>query len=136
MDKIMEYYGLLSQHLNTDPFLLFFGCFYIVLGFSAFLTAKSWNDFIDLFVQNDALSLVMGIFVLPISLFIIFFYNDWNTLGSTILMVLGYLSLLKAVVLLLKPSWMQGVLRNEFVRKWLWLDGISGVVLGVALLVL
>lgn len=124
------------EFINTDPFLLFFGCFYIVLGLSAWLAKSSWQDFIDLFVENDALSLVMGVLTLPISLFIIFFYNDWETLGSIVLMATGYIGVVKALVLLMRPGWMRSVLSKDFVRKWLWLDGLSGVALGVALLVL
>lgn len=133
---MQEYITLVQSHVNEDPFLLFFGCFYIVLGLSAFLAPKSWEDFIDLFVENDALSLVMGILVLPISLFIIFFYNNWEPIGSTVLMVIGYLALLKSVVLLLRPSVAQKFLKMDFVRKWLWLDGLSGIALGLALIVL
>lgn len=125
-----------KEIVNDDPFLLFFGCFYIVLGLSAFLAQKSWEDFIDLFVENDAISLIMGILVLPISLFIIFFYNDWSSISAIILMVIGYLALLKSIFLLLRPALVQKFLKMEFVRKWLWLDGLSGIVLGMALIVL
>ena len=93
----------MTDLVNTDPFLIFFGSFYMVLGFSAFLAPKSWEDFIDLFIENDALSLIMGILVLPIGLFIVVFYNNWETLGSIILMVIGYLALVKALVLLIRP---------------------------------
>lgn len=133
MNEIIE---PIAQHLNEDPFLQFFGCFYIVIGLSAWLAPKSWEDFIDLFIENDTLSLIMGILVLPISLFIIFFYDNWDTLGSVILMMIGYLGLLKAVILLMRPGIVQSVLKKDFVRKWLWLDGLSGVALGFALLVL
>lgn len=122
--------------LNTDPFLLFFGGFFLVLGLSCFFAKKAWEDFIALFVDNDALSLMFGILVLPVSLFIIVFYDNWSTLSSTVLMVIGYLGFLKALVLLLRPRMIQGLLKKEFVQKWLWLDGLSGIVLGLALLVL
>ncbi len=122
--------------LNTDPFLLFFGSFYVVLGLSVFLAAKAWKEFIALFVQHDSLSLVLGIMTLPIALFIIFFYDDWSTLGSTVLMVMGYVSLLKALVLLLKPSWIQNFLDKGVLNKYLWVDGVSGLLLGIAMLVL
>lgn len=131
-----EFVNIVSDHVASDPFLQFFGCFFIVLGASAWLSPKSWEDFIDLFIENDALSLIMGILTLPIALFIIFFYNDWSTLGSTVLMVIGYISLLKALALLVRPAIFQTVLKKDFVRKWLWLDGISGVLLGLALLLL
>lgn len=137
MSEIIEpVISFLQDVINDDPFLQFFGCFYIVLGLSAWLAPKSWEDFMDLFVENDTLSLIMGILVLPISLFIIFFYNNWDDLGSTVLMVLGYIGLLKAILLLMRPALIQSVLKKDFVRKWLWLDGLSGVALGVALLVL
>ncbi|GJL84639.1 MAG: hypothetical protein DHS20C02_04140 [Micavibrio sp.] len=122
--------------INTDPFLLFFGGFYIVLGLSCLFTRKPWEEFMDLFIEHDSLSLVMGILVLPISLAIIVFYNSWDGLAPIILMVIGYLAFLKALAMLMKPSLMQGLLKKEFVRKWMWLDGFSGIALGLALLVL
>lgn len=125
-----------ALNINTDPFLLFFGAFYLVLGLSCFFAKKAWEEFLALFIDNDALSLVMGILVLPIALFIIVFYDNWNGIGPTILMVIGYLAFLKAAILLVKPSIIQAFVQKEFVRKWLWLDGLSGIALGIALLVL
>ena len=122
--------------LNTDPFLLFFGTFYLVLGFSCFFAKQAWQDFADLFIENEALSLIMGIIVLPIALFIVVFYNDWSSVASTVLMVIGYMALLKALILLVKPCIMQAILKRDFVRKWIWLDGIAGMLLGLALLFL
>lgn len=126
----------IADYINTEPFLLFFGSFYLVLGLSCFFARKPWEDFIALFVDNDALSLVMGVLILPIALSIIAFYNNWETLASTILMVIGWLGFVKALVLLMRPSLIQGLLRKEFVHKWLWLDGISGIILGLAILLL
>ena len=78
----------------------------------------------------------MGIIVLPIALFIVVFYNDWSSVASTVLMVIGYMALLKALILLVKPCIMQAILKRDFVRKWIWLDGIAGMLLGLALLFL
>lgn len=133
MESVTDITG---NFLNTEPFLLFFGGFYLVIGLSCFFARKPWEDFISLFVDNDSLSLVMGIMILPISLSIIAFYNNWETLAATILMVLGWLGFIKAMVLLMRPSLIQSFVKNEFVRKWLWLDGISGIVLGGAILLL
>ncbi|MCB9984050.1 MAG: hypothetical protein H6861_10370 [Rhodospirillales bacterium] len=128
---------MIAEYINTDdPFLLFFGGFYLVLGLSCFFAREPWKEFAALFVDNDALSLVAGILVLPISLSIIAFYNNWESIASTVLMVIGYLAFAKAVVLLMRPGLIQTFVQKEFVRKWIWLDGISGVVLGLALLLL
>jgi hypothetical protein len=123
-------------YINTDPFLVFFGGFYIVLGLSMFLAKAKWQEFISLLEQYDALSLVLGILVLPISLFIIVFYNNFDGLAPTILTITGYIGFAKAVLLLLWPKIFQKFIRLGFVRKWLWLDGVSGIILGVAILVL
>jgi hypothetical protein len=120
--------------VNTDPFLLFFGGFYIVLGVSAFLAKDAWREVFRLFQENAALNLMMGVVLMPIALSIIVFYNNWDTLSSVVLMVLGCLTLIMAVLMLLCPKVVQSFLRRDFVQKWLWLDGLSGVVLGVTLL--
>jgi len=132
-----ELIDTLINAVNTnDPFLLFFGSFYLVLGLSCFFARQAWEEFVALFVDNDALSLVMGILILPVSLSIIVFYWNWETLGSTILMAVGFLAFAKALMLLMRPSLLQGFVQKEFVRKWLWLDGVSGITLGLAMLVL
>ena len=127
---------MIADYINTEPFLLFFGGFYLVLGLSCFFARQPWEEFTALFIDNDALSLVAAILVLPISLSIIAFYNNWETLASTILMVIGYLAFFKALILLMRPRLIQAFVQKEFVRKWIWLDGISGIILGLALLLL
>lgn len=125
----------LIEYINTDPFLVFFGSFYIVLGLSCFLAKKTWEDFISLLIDNETLSLVLGILVLPISLFIIVFYNNWDGLAPIVLMVIGYIGFIKALILLLWPKLVQSFLSKNFVRQWMWLDGISGIILGTLMLV-
>lgn len=126
----------LMNVINADPFLLFFGTFYLVLGFSILLAMPQWKEFISVFVNNESLPLVFGVLTLPISLFVIVFYNNWTDLAPIILMVLGYMGLFKALVLLLRPKWVQSWVSNEFVGKWLWLDGVSGIILGASMLLL
>jgi hypothetical protein len=126
----------LTEVVNTDPFLLFFGTFYLVLGMSILLATRQWKEFIALFIKNESLPLVFGVLTLPISLFVVFFYNNWTDLAPIILMVLGYIGLLKALVLLLRPTWVQAWVSRDFVNRWLWLDGVSGIILGASMLLL
>lgn len=127
---------LTTLTLNTDPFLLFFGSFYLVIGLSIFFANDQWKEFIKLFAQHDSLSLVLGVLTLPISLFIVVFYDNWDTLASTILMIMGYIGLVKAAILLLWPKMLQKFVGKQFVQKYIWLDGLSGVILGAAMLLL
>lgn len=126
----------LHDVINTDPFLLFFGAFYTIIGLSMFFAGKAWQDFIKLFIEHESISLILGIMTLPIALFIVFFYNDWNSLASTVLMVMGYISLAKAGILLLRPSFLQGFVKKGYLKKYLWVDGLSGILLGVGMLAL
>jgi hypothetical protein len=132
MDQATDFMSI----VNKDPFLLFFGTFYLILGASILTSTKHWQEFIALFIKHEALPLVFGVLSLPISLFVVVFYNDWAGMGSTILMILGYLGLLKALLLLMRPAWVQSWVSRDFVNKWLWLDGLSGIVLGLAMLLL
>ena len=126
----------LASFINTDPFLLFFGTFYLVLGLSILMAKAQWLDFITIFTKNESLPLVFGILSLPISLFVVVFYNNWSDLAPIILMVLGYIGLAKALILLIRPGWIQQWVAQGFVHKWLWLDGASGIILGAAMLLL
>ncbi len=122
--------------VNHDDFLLFFGSFYIILGLSIFLAGKAWQEFINLFIKHDSISLVLGVFTLPIGLFIVVFYNNWDSLASTILMIMGYISIIKSLLLFLTPGCLQGFLARGYIQKYLWLDGLSGILLGLAMLIL
>ena len=131
-----EFFSQAGTYINSDPFLVFFGSFYMVIGLSMFFAKKPWEEFLQIFVEKEAISLILGVLILPISLFIVVFYNNWDGLAPIILMVTGYLGFVKSVVLLLKPSIVQATVKKKFVQKWLWLDGISGILLGGAMLVL
>lgn len=135
LGAITLYIDPIVQYINVDePFLLFFGSFFFVLGMSCFFARETWQEFASLFVNNDALSLVMGIMILPISLSILTFFWSWDTLGAQVLMGIGIITLIKSILLLTRPSILQGFVQKEFVRKWLWLDGLSGIVLGSVML--
>jgi hypothetical protein len=122
--------------VNTDPFLVFFGSFYLVMGLSVFFARKPWEEFMGLFAQNDAVSLIMGIITLPISLFIVVFYNDWVGAGSKILMVIGYLGILKALLFLLNPAKAQALLEKCRTFVPFWAHGLLAMLIGVALITL
>jgi hypothetical protein len=122
--------------INTDPFLVFFGSFYLVMGLSVFFARDAWKEFMVLFTQNDAVNLIMGIITLPISLFVVVFYNDWDGTASALLMVLGYLGLAKSFLLLLKPRMAQDLMKRFQNVKPFWLPGGIAILVGAALLVL
>jgi hypothetical protein len=124
----------MTNLITVDPFLVFFGSFYLVIGLSVFFAADAWKDFLKIFAENDAVSLILGVIILPISLFIVVFYNNWGAAGSKLLMVLGILGLIKALALLLKPSLLQGIVKKKIIKPMIC--GLVTIAVGIALLVL
>ncbi len=123
--------------INTDPFLLFFGCFFLVMGISIFSSARAWQEYLTLLSKSKALLLVGGVMNLPIGLFIVTFYNNWNGLAETVLMAIGIMALIKAIVLLTKPDFMQKLLvHDKLTIKPFWVNGAISVVVGLILLLL
>lgn len=126
----------MTELVNTDPFLLFFGSFFVILGFSVFFAKQAWEDFLDIFSKYSAVPLIIGFMALPVSLFIIFFFNNWETLASTVLMAIGYLVFVKSVVFMVFPEFVQGLVKKEALIKPFWLRGVIAVALGASLLIL
>lgn len=123
--------------LNTDPFLLLFGCLYLVIGLSILLAQQAWKDFTNLYVTSGPLCLITGIIMLPLALYVVVFYNKWTGIAEDFLMVLGYWALFEAMVLLLKPAWVHKIVASgKFVLDPFWLHGLIAIAMGLALLLL
>lgn len=127
----------MADLINTDPFLLFFGTFFLVMGLSIFFAADAWKEYTKMLGENKALLLIGGVINLPVGLFIVMFYNSWDGLASSLLMIVGIISLLKAIALLTKPEQIQKLLRDgKLTLKPFWLQGLPALVIGAGLLVL
>lgn len=123
--------------VNNDPFLLFFGGFFLVMGVSIFFSKEAWEEYLDMLSKSKALLLIGGVINLPIGLFIVTFYNNWNGLAETVLMAVGILALVKSVILLTKPDYMQKLLATDKLTiKPFWMNGVAASVVGAILLVL
>lgn len=123
--------------LNTDPFLVLFGCMYLIVGASIFLKPVAWKEFCNLYIRSEPICLITGVVMLPLALYVVVFYNNWNGISSILLMGLAYWALIEAIVLLLRPSLIQNLLaEDKFILKPFWLHGVVSIVIGAALLVL
>ena len=123
--------------INTDPYLLFGGCFFLVMGLSIFFAGPAWQEYMSLLSKSKALLLIGGVVNLPIGLFILMFYNKWDGIAEVILMVVGILALIKSLALLAKPDMVQKLLSDKKLSlKPFWIHGVISLVVGIALIVL
>lgn len=123
--------------MNSDPFLIFFGLFYIIIGLSNLIIPKAWDDFIAVFGKNETtISVATGLLMLPLGLFIVVFYNNWTGFASALLMVIGYIILIKACMLLSVPGLVQKMAEKKIMVPPVWLRGVFALAIGLALLLL
>ena len=84
-------------------------CLLIPWGVSFIVQTNLWIKLIKLiYSQNDQtcklVCLVSGFLYLPLGLFLVFTHNDWEWSPSVIVTLLGWLIVLKCLVLLLYPQ--------------------------------
>ena len=84
-------------------------CLFIAWGISFIVQTKLWVKLVKLmYSQNEQtfnfICLVSGFIYLPFGLFIVLTHNDWDLSPSVIVTLIGWLILVKCVVLLLYPQ--------------------------------
>ncbi len=119
-------------------------CLFIPLGLSLIVQAKLWAK-LTKFVYSQSketfnfIMLVSGSVCLPFGLFLVLTHNDWNLSPSVIVTVVGWITVVKCLVLLLWPQLaikskiLYG--RKESVLKWfLRISGVIYIILGLLVL--
>ena len=84
-------------------------CLFIAWGISSIVQTKLWVKLVKLmYSQNEQtfnfICLVSGFIYLPFGLFLVLTHNDWDLSPSVIVTLIGWLILIKCVVLLLYPQ--------------------------------
>ncbi|MFZ0565771.1 MAG: hypothetical protein WAM28_06265 [Chlamydiales bacterium] len=80
------------------------GLFLVIIGFLCLGRRKFLEKPVIVFFENDALTIISGVFVLIIGLLIIVGHNVWEWNWTLIITILGYFILLKAFALLFFPG--------------------------------
>lgn len=112
-----------------------FGWWYLILGGSLFIHASRWKRLLGVFVDFKYYSLLTMCFVLPLGLFLVLTHNIWVMDFSVLLTLIGWLALLKAVLLLYWPEIiLKAIPKQEKQIPMLKIEGI--VVVGLASLIL
>lgn len=121
--------------ITDDPYLKFFGLFYLVAAASLMITPKSWHVLIERIAEDRGTCLLMGLITLMFSLVILVIHDDWeSSTGHLILSIIGVLVFIKSLFYLLAPGIMQKMAGCSCMRSYLWFYGFIAASIGIILL--
>ena len=112
-------------------FVKFMGYFMFLTGGALFLSKETRTAMLENMKNNESFLISMGYITLLIGLPIVILHNVWelNVLGLVTLM--GWVTLVKGFVLLLKPSMVK---KKDYSDKSLKTRGLIGALIGLGLM--
>lgn len=111
------------------------GPFYMILGLSILLYAKTWQVLLEKW-EKDHLSLI-GLMVFSVvgGLLIISLYNVWTWNVWIIVTIAGWSMLIKGAFYFLAPgAWIKSVIELKRSKALLYVGGVCAVLLGAVLI--
>jgi uncharacterized protein YjeT (DUF2065 family) len=110
------------------------GAFYVVIGVGLFFNSKHYHKAYTDMMKSSGIWLFAGIFALIIGILLVLAHNVWEWQWYVIITVIGWIALVKGILLLIFPKQMVAMGKSMFKSKNLLLvAGIVAVVLGVIL---
>ncbi|NQT32994.1 MAG: DUF2065 family protein [Candidatus Omnitrophica bacterium] len=85
------------------------GPLYVVVGLGILVNPKTYQKIMGDFFENTALLYIGGLMAFLFGVIIIIFHNEWAVNLSLIITILGWLALIKGIVLLVFPSAMKRI---------------------------
>ena len=112
-------------------FVKFMGYFMFLTGSALFLSKETRTAMLENMKNNESFLIAMGYITLLIGLPIVILHNVWelNVLGLVTL--LGWVTLIKGIVFLAKPSIVK---KKELSEKNLKIRGLIGALIGLGLM--
>lgn len=104
---------------------------YIVIGIGVLVDQNYYRKLISDMQNNTSIIYLGGILALVIGFFLVTYHNIWEASWVVIVTVIGWIALIKGVVLLIFPSFMMRLMASiAKMKKFLVIEGISAVILG------
>lgn len=85
------------------------GPFFVVVGIGVLLNLKRYQQLVMDFFENAALLYMGGIMAFALGIVIVLFHNVWTLNWGIIITVLGWISLVKGVVLIVCPGLLEKI---------------------------
>ena len=116
-------------------------CLFIPIGISLIVQSKLWVKLVQfLYSQNEQtfkiICLVSSFIYLPFGLFLVLTHNDWNMSPSVIVTIIGWVILVKCLILMIYPQ--LALLAKaiygkseSFLKKYLMVCGLLYIIMGL-----
>ena len=121
--------------MTTSIFLAkLIGPFFLLVGLSLLINQPQFRIVADEFLQNPALVFLTGLMILPVGLAIVLTHNVWAADWRVLITLLGWLSIVSAVLRLLVPRRMLDFGRRLYARpNVLYVSAAIWLVVGAVL---
>ena len=120
--------------MNTNSIAQILGIFFLVAGISMVANRKATGAAIEASVQNKGTLWLWGIFALLIGAIVVVFNNVWTSGLPLLVTLIGWIALLKGVLILILPDAAGSLYKKFATNSMLVLAGIVAVILGLVLL--
>ena len=116
------------MHDTTLLVIRLMGPVYLVVGLGFLLSKDYYKGMVTTMRNENMAMLLAGMVAMIIGLLLVMNHNYWSTLPEILVSLLGWGSLVKGGIILLKPNAFDGMLKYFMSDKVL---GVSGVIVGV-----
>ena len=105
---------------------------YLAIGIGIFVSPDFYKKLFADFVDNAAIMYLGGVTALVVGFLIVAFHNTWTRDVSVIITILGWLALIKGVLILVWPRLMVGITKAMMKKEnALRIEAIAIVILGL-----
>lgn len=108
--------------------------FYIIFGISILFNKSFYHKFYTEVFKNPVIFAASGVVALFVGIFLVLFHNFWIYSWETIITLIGWLALVKGLLILLLPEQIMGMANAGFKQSGaLTAVGIFALILGLVL---
>ena len=116
--------------MNDLQIFQLLGLLYFVIGLGMFLNPKFYKKMMNEYAKSDPVLFISGILALAIGYLLITFHNAWDWNLGIVITILGWIALLKGIMILVIPK------MTDRVMKFMQLEKMNFKTLGIVLVLL
>lgn len=111
-----------------------FGVIYTVIGLGILINGDHYRKVVDNFLKNPALTYLGGLIALLAGFLLVTYHNIWDGSWRVIISVIGWMALVKGVLLLICPGILMNLSKGLFKgKKATLIGGFIALVIGLVL---
>ncbi|MCF7954735.1 MAG: hypothetical protein K9M75_02925 [Phycisphaerae bacterium] len=109
-----------------------FSVVYLAVGIGMLFSPEFYKKMISDFLDNTAILYMGGIMALVVGLLILMFHNTWTKDFSVIITIIGWLALIKGVIILILPKTMVSLAKTIVNRpNFMKIEAILVIIVGI-----